>query len=217
VIEDNAWAVRHEAWGRLKYARLIAGSCRPCDLVGGKTRRPIIRAFLDEALTKQVLGISWTSQRALWARIVDIVADRPTALGFYQFDEGIRGLACDLDVDYSTLSRNLASWRDREPPLVVMGFGEKTWTRDKYALLQVPMLTQWLLWVAETRARVRKQRRDLIDDQAIIKIAQLLIPLWLPPPPTNEVTWQEGRRLLQEGSVTEQTLRDWTVRAHTRS
>ena len=192
--DEPIWVQRREARSRLAYATQVAGCVRG-DLVGSGARRPIIRAFTDLEVARDVFGIRQASMRDRWRLLVGLAADKPLALGFISVDGGLRGLGVDLDVDYTTLSRNLNSWESRRPPLVVTGHGKRIRARAPVAIIQIPLLTQWLLWTAEARAYSLGGHRGVIGFETIAEIGRALIPLGLPPP-SPMVYRDEARRLL---------------------
>ena len=185
------WEQRWKAKNRLTYATRI-GACTPGDLIGAGPRRHIIRAFTQPEIARDVFGMRQATMRNRWRLIVGIAADKPLAIGFIQVDGGLRGLG----VDYTTLCRNLNGWQDRQPPLVVTGHGKRTRARAPVAIIQIPLLTEWLLWTAEARAHSLAGHRGVIGFETITEIGRTLIPLGLPPPASPMVYWDEARRLL---------------------
>jgi len=195
VGKTPVWEQRRKAKNRLTYATLI-GDCIPSDLIGAGTRRRIIQAFTQPQVARDVFGMRQATMRNRWRLIVGIAADKPLAIGFIQVDGGLRGLGVDLGVDYTTLCRNLNGWQDRQPPLVVTGHGKRTRARAPVAIIQIPLLTEWLLWTAEARAHSLGDHRGVIGFETITQIGRTLIPLGLPPPASPMVYWDEARRLL---------------------
>ena len=108
----------------------------------------------------------------------------------------LRGLAVDIGEDHSTLCRNLNSWESREPPLVLTGHAKEKKTNVPLVLIHVPLLTRWLLWVAEARASFFSGKRGVIDTEMILEIVRCQVPLGLPPPVVSELSWVEARRLI---------------------
>ena len=68
-------------------------------------------------------------------------------------------------------------------------------------MIQLPFLTQWLLWTAEARAMAIAVPRGSVNFDRIRRIACDQIPLGLPPPPTSTLTWSEGSRLVGQTRV----------------
>jgi len=195
VDHGPVWEQRRWAYRRLVAATEI-GDCRPSDVIGASARRPIIRAFTQPEIARDIFGMRQATMRNRWRLIVGIAADKPLAIGFIQVDGGLRGLGVDLGVDYTTLCRNLNGWENRQPPLVVTGHGKRTRARAPVAIIQIPLLTEWLLWTAEARAHSLGDHRGVIGFETITQIGRTLIPLGLPPPASPMVYWDEARRLL---------------------
>ena len=191
----DIWHFRREAKWRLDNATEIAG-CNRFDLMGAKARRPIVKSLATISVARDLLGMRQASMQNRWRLLVELAADKPLALGFVQVFGALRGFGVDLDADYTTLCRNLNAWEAHQPPLVVTGHGERTKARAPMVMIQVPFLTQWLLWTAEARALSIAEPRGSLDFKAISRIACQQIPLGLPPPVTSRLTWSEGSRLL---------------------
>ena len=196
----DIWHFRREAKWRLDNATEIAG-CNRFDLMGAKARRPIVKSLATISVARDLLGMRQASMQNRWRLLVELAADKPLALGFVQVFGALRGLGVDLDADYTTLCRNLNSWEAQKPPLVVTGHGERTKARAPMVMIQVPFLTQWLLWTAEARAMAIAVPRGSVNFDRIRRIACDQIPLGLPPPPTSTLTWSEGSRLVGQTRV----------------
>lgn len=196
--ESDIWGYRSDAWSRLRLACDSGGGCRRSDLIGSHVRRPIIRALTGTEIARDMFGMRRQSMRNRWRLLVELAADRPSALGFLQVDGGLRGLAIDMAQDYTTLSRNLNVWTHRQPPLAMVGYGTRTKARAPLALVGIPLLTQWLLWTAEARALVFSNRPGAIDFDTIREVGRCLIPLGSPPP-SSGLSRAEARRILKAG------------------
>ena len=196
----DIWHFRREAKWRLSRATEI-GDCNRFDLLGAKARRPIVKSLAAPSVARDVFGMRQASMQNRWRLLVELAADKPLALGFVQVYGALRGLGVDLDADYTTLCRNLNAWEAHQPPLVVTGHGERTKARAPMVMIQVPFLTQWLLWTAEARAMAIAVPRGSVNFDRIRRIACDQIPLGLPPPPTSTLTWSEGSRLVGQTRV----------------
>ena len=193
--QTPVWEQRRKARNRLTYATRV-GDCTRGDLIGAGPRKHITRAFTQREVARDVFGMRQVTMRDRWRLIVAVAADKPLAIGFIQVDGGLRGLGVDLGVDYTTLCRNLNGWEDRRPPLVVTGHGKRIGARAPVAIIQIPLLTEWLLWTAEARAHSLGGHRGVIGFETIAEIGRTLIPLGLPPPLSPMVYRDEARRLL---------------------
>ena len=190
----DLWTDRQDAVWRLNHARKLGG-CSATDLLRTKARRPIINALTAVDFTRDQLGMRQHSMRDRWSELVDYSGDKPMALGFVEIDEGIRGLADDLMTSYSALSRNLASWRNQSPPLVRIATSASDNNQEQFVLLQVPLMTQWLLWVAEQRAHYFARLPNAMNLKEISELAQQMVSHNLQPVPKSSDNSREQRRL----------------------
>jgi hypothetical protein len=97
-------------------------------------------------------------------------------------------------VKNSALSRNLKTWETRHPPLVVTGREQHSRARESLALIRIPLLTEWLLWTAEVRARRLGNQPDHLWDTAVVDIQRVFIPQGMPPSP--DITRQDAAQML---------------------
>jgi hypothetical protein len=107
---------------------------------------------------------------------------------------GLRGLGEELGVDHTTLSRNLNAWETRHPPLVATGYEQHSRARESLALIQIPLLTEWLLWTAEARVRWLSYQPGHLWDTDVVDIQRVFIPQGMPPPP--DITRQDAAQML---------------------
>ena len=142
-----------DAYKRLNRALNLGGSLNAGDLLGANTRAHITRPMTASGTARTLFGLRQTSTHRLWQALVKRCADNPRALGFLRVDGGLRGLGEELGIDHTTLSRRLKAWETRHPPLVMTGYEQRSRARESLALIQIPLLTEWLLWTAEARAR----------------------------------------------------------------
>ena len=82
----------------------------------------------------------------------------PRQAGFVTVAEGgTRALAARLKVDsQSLLARNLKRWAGHDPPLVNCFYGPKTHRHPPLESVQVPLVTDLVLWAAEVRVPAAK-------------------------------------------------------------
>ena len=191
-------ALHNDAFKRLGYACRLGGDCSRSDLIGSSVRRPIINSLTGTEIARDVFGMRRESMRNRWRITVELAADKPAALGFLKVDGGLRGLATDMSQHYSTLSRNLAAWSGRQPPLILIGYGKRIRARPPITHIHIPLLTQWLLWTAEARALVFGNRPGALDFETIREVGRCLIPLGAPPP-SSGLSRAEARRILKAG------------------
>ena len=171
---SDMWRYRRDATNQLRNAAKT-GDCSVSDLLRANARRPVINALTSNYFTREQLGMRQRSMRDRWAELVELSADKSWALGFVEIDGGIRGLGEDLQTPFTSLSRNLVAWREANPPLVQMVTETPEGDQERFVRLQIPLVTRWLLWVAEYRAHyfARIPRALYLDE--ISEIAQVMI------------------------------------------
>ncbi|MBL77518.1 MAG: hypothetical protein CL459_00890 [Acidimicrobiaceae bacterium] len=200
VQDTDIWTARSIAQKTLSMAMVVADDCQAGELLGSSARRPVIEALGSNEFAHDHLGMRQESMRRRWRGLVGLAADRPRALGFHRLDDGLRGLEYDLGCDKSTLSCNLAAWRERDDSLVLVGTGSRPSGRDPIVSIQIPYLTEWLLWTAEARAYCTSGLFDQIGYQMIRDLAQKLIRE-RSPAPSSILPVAEGARMLGSGYV----------------
>ena len=193
---EPIWQHRSDVKGRLKMAT-YKGNCKNSDLLGAKIRNAVTNSMTAPQVASNVFKMRQSSMQNRWRLLVELCADKPLALGFMQVDGGLRGLAVDIGEDHSTLCRNLNSWESREPPLVLTGHAKEKKTNVPLVLIHIPLLTRWLLWVAEARASFFSGKRGVIDTEMILEIVRCQVPLGLSPPVVSELSWVEAKRLVK--------------------
>ena len=184
-----------DAYQRLHHALNLSGDLKVGDLLGANTRAHVTRPMTEPGTARTLYGLRQTSTHRLWQALVKRCADSPRALGFMRVDGGLRGLGAELGVDHTTLSRSLKAWESRHTPLVVTGHEQHSRARESLVLIQVPLLTEWLLWTAETRARWLGHQPGHLSDTDIVDIQRVFIPQGMPPSP--EITREAAARMLQ--------------------
>ena len=183
-----------DAHRRLNHALDLCGGLNAGELLGATTRAHVIRPMTDPATARTLFGLRQSSTHRLWRALVVRCGGAPRALGFLRVDGGLRGLGAELGLDHTTLSRSLKAWESRHPPLVVTGYQQRSRARESLALIQIPLLTEWLLWTAEARARWLSQQPDHLSDTHIVDIQRMFVPQGMPPSP--EITRQTAVQML---------------------
>ena len=189
ISEDQADAHR-----RLQRALNLCGDLNAGDLLGANTRAHVTRPMTEPGTARTLYGLRQTSTHRLWQALVRRCAATPRALGFMRVEGGLRGLGAELGVDHTTLSRSLKTWETRHPPLVMTGYEQRSRARESLALIQIPLLTEWLLWTAEVRARGLSNQRGHLWDTDIVDIQRIFIPQGMPPSP--DITREAAARML---------------------
>ncbi len=183
-----------DAYQRLHHALNLSGDLHAGDLLGANTRAHVTRPMTEPGTARTLYGLRQTSTHRLWQALVKRCADNPRALGFLRVEGGLRGLGAELGVDHTTLSRSLKAWETRHPPLVMTGYEQRSRARESLALIQIPLLTEWLLWTAEVRARGLSNQRGHLWDTDIVDIQRIFIPQGMPPSP--DITREAAARML---------------------
>ena len=177
----------------LSYACHLAGGCFPSQLLGARVRRLVVRAFSSELAARSGFGMRQKTMRDRWSQLIQLTAATPTALGFFKIDGGLRGLAQELDTDHVTLSRNLKTWAERPYPLVRTDFDLLSDCKS-LGWIHIPLLTDWLIWTADQRARLESGQPDHLYEKTIVALAEYMIPMGITPP--CDITRQEASRLM---------------------
>ena len=178
---------------RLRYATEM-GDCSVSDLLRSKARRPVINALTCDYFTREQLGMRQRSMRDRWAELVELSADKTWALGFVEVDRGIRGLGEDLQTPFTSLSRNLVAWREATPPLVRIAVDMPDGDQERFVRLQIPLVTRWLLWVAEYRAHYFAQVPRALHLDEISEIAHVMICNGMEP---SVMSYEDARKVLK--------------------
>ena len=183
-----------DAYKRLNRALNLGGSLNAGDLLGANTRAHVTRPMTEPETARTLYGLRQTSTHRLWRALVKRCAETPGALGFLRVEGGLRGLGEELGIDHTTLSRRLKAWETRHPPLVMTGYEQHSRARESLALIQIPLLTEWLLWTAEVRVRWLSDQPGHLWDTAVVDIQRMFIPQGAPPSP--DITRQDAAQML---------------------
>ena len=177
----------------LRYACYLAGGCYPSQLLDVRARKLMVRAFCSELATRSGFGMRQKTMRDRWSQLVELTAATPTALGFFKVDGGLRGLAETLNTDHTTLFRNLKTWAERPYPLVRTDLGSRS-DRQPLRWIQIPLLTDWLIWTAEQRARLESGQPSHLYKTTIVDLTEYMIPMGITPP--CDITSEEASGLM---------------------
>jgi hypothetical protein len=191
---------RNVAFGTLGRAVGLS-EAKPSDLLGSSARRLVARALTDEEFCKTHLEMRRQSVRERWADLVALATAKPNSLGFVSTKGGIVEIAEEMRCDPSTLFRNLKTWSEKVPPLVEVGFVKKPKRQPQVSLLQIPILTEWLLFTAATRGAKEAGLPHAARFEQIRELTELYIGQAIPPPVTGGVlTWQEADKLIKQAN-----------------
>ena len=178
---------------KLSYACYLAGGCYPSQLLGARARHLVVRAFKSELAARSGFGMRQKTMRDRWSQLIQLTAATPTALGFFKIEGGLRGLAQELSTDHTTLSRNLKTWAERPYPLVRTDFDLLSDCKS-LGWIQIPLLTDWLIWTAEQRARLESRQPGHLYEKTIVGLTEYMIPMGITPP--CDITSEEASRLM---------------------
>ncbi len=173
------------------------GSCSRGDLLGSSVRRPVVDVFTDPTTTARVFGLRGADVQERWSRLIRAAALSPTSLGFVQSDGSMRSLAAELEVDGDAFLRNLRTWGAKRPPIVATAESKG---RKATSIVQVPLLTAWLLWVADARSVTYRGMQGFIGPDRIRQVAVTLIASGKPPPPEKALLPVDADRLIRLAS-----------------
>ena len=183
--------------------RLDEAAARPrvsaSDVLPRKIRLELVAAMTsNDFIVKAQFGRG-ASQRARWAALVNAGAKQPRTLGFVDVSGGTDSLALLLGCgDQSTWSRTLNKWATAEHPLVVCGSVAQGRGRPSLRIVQIPLLTEWLVWVAEANAiRLKPTSRDHLWRSHIGELA-VLGARQLVPPPSPDLTRNQADLILDD-------------------
>ena len=205
VSEVPVSRARSEALRRLR-GSVEFGGCSRGDVLGSAVRRPLTEAFADPAVASRVFGLRGAAVQHRWSCLVRACADSPTALGFVQVDGSLRNLADRLGVDDDAFLRNLRTWGAKRPPIVVAaeskgprGAGGAK-GRKASVIVQVPLLSAWLLWTADARSVVYRGMQGFIGPERIRQVAVTLIAHGDHPPAEKALLPLDADRLIRLAS-----------------
>jgi len=199
VGEVHVSSSRSEALRRLRGA-VEFGGCSRGDLLGSAVRRPLIEVFADPATASRVFGLRGVSVQDRWGRLVRACADSPTALGFVQVDGSMKNLAGRLGVDDDQFPRNLRTWGARRPPIVAATESKGKKDGKASVIVQIPLLSAWLLWTADSRSVVHRGMQGFIGPERIRQVAVTLIAHGDPPPAERALLPLDADRLIRLAS-----------------
>ena len=110
--------------------------------------------------------------RQLWTDLVDAAMSQNTSLGFIAVpDGGLVSLAEQFGVAPSTMSANLNRWRLGDHPMAVTYYGAKRTRHPPLQLVQLPDVTDLMMWTAAARVPCLVAKRSA---PSLPQIADLL-------------------------------------------
>ena len=136
------------------------GKCQIRELVTPKIVRAVAAGLTQMPTIRTDNRMREASERQRWASIVDAATRGPGQVGFITVGAGgSRTLAQRLDVAPALLTRTLNRWQARTPPLVECFYGPKVTRHPPLEWVQVPLVTDLILWAAEVRVPTLRGRQ----------------------------------------------------------
>ena len=222
MVENSAQNLEIERGIADRRSAAAAGraQARPADVLSRSARRQLADAITSERFRSNSAVGRTSSQQERWKALVQASTKSSKSLGFVKTTDGTHGLALQLGVgDQSTWSRSLKKWSTGDYPLVVFGMGIKINPETgkgkrghpHLQIVQIPLLTEWLLWVAEANAiRLNPMGRDYLWESHIRELSVLGIRELFTPPSLDISRAQADRDIeeLKQGPIsTRRSLR----------
>ena len=162
--------------------------------------RHIVRSTVGgDAYARDVLGMRQRSMRQRWQRIVKEATRYPKSLGYIAVKKGLNDVAQRLRCEPSTLFRNLKTWEVQEPPLVVCGYERDHGRKQRIGVMQVPLVSDWLLFIARANAQSLGGLPNAITTAQTRKLVRAYLKARLAPPlSVSSVGATEAQTLIAE-------------------
>lgn len=214
MVENSAQHIEDER--EIAENRLFSAARRAQSSLADVLSRPA-RLQLADAITSETFR--WnsavgrtSSQQERWKALVQASTKSSKSLGFVKIKDGTHGLALQLGVgDQSTWSRSLKKWSTGDPQIVDTGTAAKGRGRPQLQIVQIPLLTDWLLWVAEAKAiQLNPMGQDYLWESHIRELSVLGIRELFTPPSLDISRAQADRDIeeLKQGRIsTRRSLR----------
>ncbi|MCH2621264.1 MAG: hypothetical protein VX797_05895 [Actinomycetota bacterium] len=168
---------RELAVERFKAAQRF-GSCSPSDLLGSSIRAPVLGVLNEKKVAIRSYGMRGSDLQNQWFKLVDLAGARPDSLGFIERRGNLKKFAKELKVKEEVIQKNLKAWSRRKDPPVIY----ETHTGKKSRIvIQLPLLTQWLLWIADSRSVVHRGIKGFINFKTINELSTTLIARGISP------------------------------------
>ncbi|HCV35850.1 MAG TPA: hypothetical protein DF783_02915 [Acidimicrobiaceae bacterium] len=196
MSETPVFQARNDALRRFRDA-VEFGGCSRGDLLGSPVRRPVVDVFADPATASRVFGLRGTDAQGRWSQLVRGAAESPTSLGFVHADGTVGDLVGRFGGGRDVFLRNLRTWGAKRPPIVVSAERKD---RKKTAIVQVPLLSAWLLWIADARSVTYRGMQGFIGAERIRQVAVSLIVNGKMPPPEKALLPVDADRLIRLAS-----------------
>ena len=185
---------------------LVATFIRWCDLVRERSPRTLdsYRYVLGHLVRwlehRSVDGFRQSSKRESWKDLVNEASRRPKSLGFIEFEDGVPGLGRIVGRPPTTIWRHLNSWAQTggRRPLVIVDELKEPGLKPRAYMIQIPLLTQWLLFTASMRAFKDSGMPNAMSWHQLRRLPGLFTAIGSPPPPHGlPLTYQDAEQLIR--------------------
>ena len=184
---------RELAIERFKSAQRF-GSCSPSDLLGSSIRAPVLSVLSEKKVAIRSYGMRGSDLQSQWFKLVDLAGARPDSLGFIERKGNLKKFAKELKVKEEEIQKNLKAWSRRKNSPVIY----ETHSGKKARItIQIPLLTEWLLWVADSRSVVHRGMKGYLNFRTINELTTSLISKGIPPPPEKNLLPVDATRMIR--------------------
>ncbi|HJL91954.1 MAG: hypothetical protein QF837_08060 [Acidimicrobiales bacterium] len=184
---------RELAIERFKSAQRF-GSCSPSDLLGSSIRAPVLSVLSEKKVAIRSYGMRGSDLQSQWFKLVDLAGARPDSLGFIERKGNLKKFAKELKVKEEEIQKNLKAWSRRKNSPVIY----ETHSGKKARItIQIPLLTEWLLWVADSRSVVHRGMKGYLNFRTINELTTSLISKGISPPPEKNLLPVDAARMIR--------------------
>jgi len=168
------------------------------DVLPRRDRRLVLQVITGALFMKNA-GVGRSSTQQLrWKALVSEATRKPKSLGFVDVSGGTESLAARFKCgDQSTWSRTLNKWSQPKRPLVNCGMEIKGFGPPELTIVQIPVLSEWLVWFAEANAiRINPRGRDFLWESTMRKLMEVGLSQ-NSPPPSPEMSRARAERMIE--------------------
>ena len=148
------------------------GSCSPSQLLGSSVRAPLLGILCEKKVAIRSYGMRGSDLQNQWFKLVELAGNRPDSLGFIERKGNLKNFSKELKIKEELIQKNLKAWSRRKNPPVIY---ETHSGKKSRVVIQIPLLTEWLLWVADSRSVVHSGLKGFINFRTINDVAVSLI------------------------------------------
>ena len=174
----------------------------PEQFLAGLERHVVRSVIGGDSYARDVLGMRRSSMRQRWKRIVKEATRYPDSLGYITVEQGLDDIAQRFRCEPSTLFRNLRTWETQEPPLVVCGYERDYGRKQRIAVIQIPLVSDWSLFMARANAKALGRLPNAMDVAQTRRLVRAYLKACLPPPLSMaSITATEAEKLIFEAKA----------------